>query len=144
MSEDQAVDAGEVRHGGCLCGAVRYSVAWPPALVATCHCTNCQKQAGSALSVIAFFNRDDLAVTGELTTYEDFGLSGDPVYRKFCGKCGSPVITETPATTEQGKIFVKAGSLDDHSGLAPSLHFWTKSAQDWFVFPEAGTRLETQ
>jgi hypothetical protein len=144
MSGDKAADTDTVRHGGCLCGAVRYTVQWPPALVATCSCTNCQKQAGSALSVIAFFDRAQLSIQGELTTYDDVGLSGDPVYRKFCGQCGSPVITETPATTAQGKIFVKAGSLDDPSGLSPSLHFWTKSAQDWFVFPEGGTRLETQ
>ncbi len=144
MSDDQTGETESVRHGGCLCGAVRYTAAWPPALVATCSCSNCQKQAGSALSVIAFFARDQLSIKGELTTYDDVGLSGDPVYRKFCGRCGSPVITETPATTALGQIFVKAGSLDDPSGLAPSLHFWTKSAQDWFVFPEGGTRLETQ
>ena len=144
MPENEAADAGQVRHGGCLCGAVRYAVQWPPALVAVCHCGNCQKQAGSALSVVAFLKRDQLKVTGDLTTYEDTAASGEAVYRKFCGKCGSPVITETPSADRQGNIFIKAGTLDDSSGLAPTLHFWTKSAQDWFVFPEAGERLETQ
>lgn len=144
MADDQALETGHIRHGGCLCGAVRYRVAWPPLLVATCHCQNCQKQAGSALSVIAFLKREQLEVTGALSTYEDVGASGETVYRKFCGKCGSPVITETPSATAGGDIFIKAGTLDDRSGLAPTLHFWTKSAQDWFVFPETGQRLETQ
>lgn len=133
-----------VRQGGCLCGAVRYTVRWPPVMVATCHCVHCQKQAGSALSVVAFLKREQLEVKGDLATYEDTSASGAAVYRKFCGKCGSPVITETPAATENGMIFIKAGTLDDCSGLSPTLHYWTKSAQDWFVFPPQGERLETQ
>jgi hypothetical protein len=34
--------------GGCLCGQVRYSASADPAMVAVCHCRNCQKQAGTA------------------------------------------------------------------------------------------------
>jgi hypothetical protein len=34
--------------GGCLCGKVRYSATADPAIVAVCHCRNCQKQAGTA------------------------------------------------------------------------------------------------
>lgn len=113
-------------------------------MVATCHCVHCQKQAGSALSVVAFLKREQLEVKGDLSTYEDTSASGAAVYRKFCGKCGSPVITETPAATLNGMIFIKAGTLDDCSGLSPTLHYWTKSAQDWFVFPQEGDRLETQ
>ena len=28
-------------------------------------------------------------------------------------------------------IFIKAGSLDDTSGFAPQVQFWTASKQDW-------------
>jgi len=144
MTESQPQDPHPVRTGGCLCGAVRYTVKWPPLAIATCCCTHCQKQAGSALSVVAFLKRDQLALTGELTTYEDRGASGDVVHRKFCGRCGSPVVTETPSATAQDMIFIKAGTLDDRSGLAPSVHYWTNSAQDWFVFPDHGERLDEQ
>ena len=48
----------EKRSGGCLCGAVRYEASWPPIATAVCHCKNCQKQAGSALSVIAIHCRE--------------------------------------------------------------------------------------
>jgi hypothetical protein len=94
--------------------------------------------------VVAFLKREQLALTGALTTYEDRGASGGVVYRKFCGRCGSPVVTETPDATAQGMIFIKAGTLDDRSGLAPGVHYWTSSAQDWFVFPEHGERLAEQ
>lgn len=133
-----------VREGGCLCGAVRYRVTWPPLSVATCQCAHCQKQAGSALSVVAFLKREQLTLSGELVTYEDRGASGDVVYRRFCGRCGSPVVTETPSATAQDMIFIKAGTLDDRSGLAPGVHYWTSSAQDWMVLPEHGERLAEQ
>jgi hypothetical protein len=121
------------REGGCLCGAVRYIAEWPPIAVVACHCRNCQKQAGSALSVVGVLQRNALKVTG-----------APAVYRKFCGKCGSPVITDTVAAEQQGIIFIKAGTLDDVSGLAPATHYWTDSAQDWFVFPDGGVKLERQ
>ena len=38
--------------GGCLCGQVRYSANADPAIVAVCHCKNCQKQTGTAFSVL--------------------------------------------------------------------------------------------
>jgi hypothetical protein len=134
----------DTRSGGCLCGAVRYEARWPPLMVATCSCKNCQKQAGSALSIIAVLPRDGLSVTGELTTYNDHGETGNDVLRRFCGRCGSPVITDTPAAAEQGIIFIKAGTLDEASDLAPSVHYWTCSAQGWVVFPQSGERLAKQ
>jgi hypothetical protein len=132
------------RSGGCLCGAVRYEATWPPVATAVCHCKNCQKQAGSALSVIAVLPRDGLSVTGTLTTYVDTAASGNPVYRQFCGTCGSPVISDTPGAEAQGIIFLKAGTLDEARDLEPTLHYWKNSAHDWFVFPEGVACLETQ
>jgi len=36
--------------GGCLCGAIRYSVSQAPDKVIACHCTHCQKASGSGAS----------------------------------------------------------------------------------------------
>jgi len=134
----------EVREGGCLCGAVRYEADWPPLVVATCSCKNCQKQAGSALSVIAVLRQSGLRVTGDLTTYNDTADSGKTVLRRFCGKCGAPVISETAEAQAQGLIFIKAGTLDQADDLTPTVHYWTSSAQHWVIFPETGAKLETQ
>lgn len=131
----------EIRDGGCLCGAVRYRAAWPPLAQATCSCRNCQKQAGSAVSVVLVFARDALAVEGELRTFTDRGSSGQDVYRRFCPECGSPVITDTPRAEGQGVIFVKGGTLDDTSDLAPSTHYWQDHAQGWMRYPDADVRL---
>jgi hypothetical protein len=126
----------EARSGGCLCGAVRYEASWPPLATVVCHCKNCQKQAGSALSIIAVLPRDGLTLEGELALYEDKSESGHLVWRRFCGKCGSPVTSDTPGAQEQGVIFLKAGTLDIAHDLAPSMHYWTSSAQGWVVFPD--------
>jgi hypothetical protein len=134
----------EIRSGGCLCGAVRYEATWPPVATAICHCKNCQKQAGSALSVIAVMPRDGLTITGNLSLFEDKGESGLPVWRRFCGSCGSPVTSDTPGAQEQGIIFLKAGTLDDATDLAPTLHYWKSSAQGWFRFADDDVCLEKQ
>jgi hypothetical protein len=132
------------RSGGCLCGAIRYTTVWPPIAVATCQCANCQKQAGSAITVIAMVPTAGLEVTGDLTTYADHGDSGGTVLRKFCGRCGSPVITDIPGLEAQGIRVIKAGTLDDRSGLNPSTHYWTESAQDWMVLPDKGVKVPRQ
>ncbi len=134
----------ERRTGGCLCGAVRYETAWPPLFTGVCHCRNCQRQAGTAFSVIVGVPLAGLERHGELTTYQDGSDAGREVYRKFCGKCGSPLFSETASGTEQGMLFIKAGTLDDVKDLAPNVHFWTSSAQDWVVFPEGTHKLEAQ
>lgn len=132
------------RTGGCLCGNIRYTLDGDPLATAVCHCKNCQKQAGSALSVVAVVPRDKLRIEGQLKIFEDRGTSGQTVYRQFCPKCGSPVITDTPAAKDADIIFIKAGSFDDTSHLKPTTHYWTKSAQDWFQFPDGAELLETE
>jgi hypothetical protein len=134
----------EIRSGGCLCGAVRYEANWPPIATVICHCRNCQKQSGSALSVVAVLPRTGLQVTGTLTVFEDRAESGRPVWRKFCSNCGSPVITDTPGAQADALIFLKAGTLDKTDDLSPSIHYWQSSAQAWFTFPEGVTCMEKQ
>ena len=127
--------------GGCLCGAVRYTVAVDPLAVVACHCRNCQRQSGSALSLVVVVPRDALQVQGTLKTFEDRGTSGQPVYRRFCPKCGSPVLTDTPAAKAQGLIFIKGGTADEAQQLQPSTHYWTERAHAWIAFPDECTVL---
>ena len=115
--------------GGCLCGKIRYTLNAEPLLCVTCHCKNCQRQAGSALSIIIGVPEDAVVVTGEVTTYNDTGDSGATVRRQFCNTCGSPVFTRIDSPP--GMMFIKAGTLDDTAGLQPAFHCYTKSKQAW-------------
>lgn len=116
--------------GGCLCGNVHYSSDAEPVMVVACHCAHCQKQSGSAFSMNLGIPTDQLSVTGEsLATYGDQGSSGMPVLRKFCRNCGSQLFAEAKAFP--GVLFVKAGSLDDASWVAPTAQIWCASRQPW-------------
>ena len=117
------------RTGGCLCGAIRYALSAEPAMQAVCHCRNCQKQAGSAFSIIIGVPEAAVTFEGALSNYEDQGESGGAVTRQFCGTCGSPLFSRVAAAP--GLVFVKAGTLDDPDGFQPQIHVWAKSKQSW-------------
>ena len=120
---------GETKTGGCLCGAVRYGFTGEPVMQAVCHCKNCQRQAGSGWSMLIALPLAAVTIAGEVRTYVDRSETGNEVHRQFCPTCGSPVFTRVPA--QPAMIFIKAGSLDDTSGFAPQVQFWTASKQDW-------------
>jgi hypothetical protein len=115
--------------GGCLCGKIRYTLNAEPVMCLTCHCKNCQRQAGSSLSIIIGVPDGTVDVEGEVTTYNDTGDSGATVRRQFCNTCGSPVFTRVDSPP--GILFIKAGTLDDTSALKPVLHCYAKSKQNW-------------
>ena len=120
--------------GGCLCGQVRYTIAEAPQFQVVCHCTNCQKQSGSAFSVNLGVRSDALEIIGTLKTYADRGDSGNPVLRKFCGECGSPILSEI--ALDPGLAVLKAGTLDDTSAVRPQRHIFCASRQGWGMLPE--------
>ncbi|MFT4063889.1 GFA family protein [Paraburkholderia sp.] len=124
------------RKGGCLCGAVRYVLNGEPQATAICHCTHCQKQSGSLFSFNLFVRESDYEQQGETRAYEDRGDSGEPSWRHFCGRCGSPVLTKVSSLP--GLVLVKAGTLDSMEGLpAPQTEIYTDRAVKWLE-PFAG------
>src|SRR6185295_177332 len=56
-------------NGGCLCGQVRYSSKADPAFVGVCHCKNCQKQTGTAFSVLVGLPTSALSIEGKIKTF---------------------------------------------------------------------------
>jgi hypothetical protein len=118
------------RTGHCLCGAVSYRFEGEPAAVVLCHCDDCQRHSGAAFSVNVIVPRSALKIDGSPRVRETTGTeSGKPRERLFCGECGSPMFT---ILTERPEIaIVKAGTLDDRSGLEPSAEIWSRRAHDW-------------
>ena len=115
--------------GGCLCGNIRYTCEAEPMMMAICHCKNCQKQTSTSFSILVAVPKGSLNIGGELSAYNDQGSSGQAVIRKFCGKCGSPILSDVAALPTMD--FLKAGTLDDTSWLKPEAQLWCDSAQSW-------------
>src|SRR3954452_80181 len=116
--------------GRCLCGAVTYSCEAEPIVTAVCHCSECQRQTGTAFSIVVGVPADALVVDGELSSITTAAeASGGETERRFCGKCGSPIVSVSPGTP--GVVYLKAGTLDDTSWLEPQAEVWGRSAQPW-------------
>jgi hypothetical protein len=127
--------------GRCLCGAVSYTSDAEPLFCAICHCTNCQRQTGTSFSIVVAVPEDGFQVTGELSEHATIGDDhGQPTRRRFCGQCGSPIVTVSDALP--GVAIIKAGTLDDTSWLEPQLEIWGRSAQPWIPEVEGRPRLE--
>jgi hypothetical protein len=121
--------------GGCLCGAVRYSVdAEPlPGRQLLCHCVDCQKQTGTAFVSGMAFPADGVTITGTMTTFTmPGGQSGEPMHRRFCTKCGSPILIEKDGS---GRKLLMAGTLDDKSLFKPEISLFCEQAPSWVVMP---------
>lgn len=105
-------------------------------MTALCHCEDCQKQSGSAFSVLVAVAIEDLRIEGEtLSAFESVGASGWPVTREFCSGCGSPILSEVSITPDL--VWIKAGTLDDRSWLRPQMNVWCDSAQPWVLMDRA-------
>jgi hypothetical protein len=133
-----------MRTGRCLCGAVNYELAGDLIATAVCHCSHCQRQGGSAFSVNLVAHESQLTVHGTLSTYEERGELGDDVYvrRKFCGACGSPIVSEL--SKSPGIIAVKAGTLDDTSEVSPNVEAWCVDKQPWVSLPGMAVSMERE
>lgn len=119
------------RGGGCLCGAVRYTVTGPPLLTAICHCRHCQRQSGSAFSVNLVVADAQFAAQGEMRVFDDWGDSGEAVHRHFCAACGSPIVSIADAFA--GLTIIKAGTLDDPGSVVPTQEAYCRDA--WAIVP---------
>src|SRR5690348_6292420 len=132
------------RSGGCQCGSVRYEIVGPPTTVYACHCTECQKQSGSAFAMAAVVPREKFRITKG--TPEMFTRKTSPTKTMecwFCANCGTRLY-HVPGGAAYPNCNIKPGTLDDTTWLVPTIHFWTRSAQKWVVIPEDAVCYETQ
>ncbi|WP_297492323.1 GFA family protein [Acidocella sp.] len=121
-----------IHEGGCLCGAVRYQVVGAPLAVAICHCVNCQRNTGSAFSVNAIFPKEALTTQGAPAVYDDKGDTGNIVRRVFCGKCGTPIESQSVYSVP-GYAVIKAGTFDHPENFAPDSEVYCASALPWWL-----------
>ncbi len=134
---------GDTREGGCQCGAVRYRVAGEPVVLAVCHCSECQRQSGSAFGMSLIVPKQSFQLlSGETKTFTRKAASGRDVECVFCPECGTRVY-HVPGLPGDN-LNIKPGTLDDRSWLVPAVHVWTQSKQPWVPIPEGVPCVEEQ
>ncbi len=114
--------------GGCLCGAITWSVDGPFESMLDCHCSMCRKHHGSLFAT--FVAAPDAGFrwrSGEdgIVRYP----SSDQGARPFCATCGSPVPTVAKGA---GLAICLAGSLDGDPVARPQGHIYVDDKAPWF------------
>jgi hypothetical protein len=121
--------------GGCSCGEIRYRLTSDPLFVHCCHCLNCQRQTGSAFVINILIEADRvelLAGEPEAISVERSGGKKQKIWR--CPSCQIAVYSNYGSPRV---LFVRAGTLDEPSSVAPDVHIFTRSKLPWVGLPES-------
>ena len=113
--------------GGCLCGAVRYSVLGPAVQTSLCHCEDCRKASGAPFVAWTFFRSGSLT----WTTGHPKVLHFANRERSFCGDCGTPLKFHDPAIPEWFEM--NTSTLDHPEDHAPFDECWTEDSIPWGI-----------
>lgn len=116
-------------NGGCLCGAVRYTVTAKPIVTRACWCKLCQSLASGNATINLAFPANAITITGELRDYSCIADDGNKMHRRFCPDCGVHLFSD--AEERPTIIVVRAGTLDDTEQVKIEGIIWTSSAPSW-------------
>jgi hypothetical protein len=126
---------GRRREGGCACGAVRYRLTSEPLFIHCCHCLNCQRQTGSAFVINLLIEADRVELLAAdphaVDVPRDDG-SAQRIYR--CPTCQVAVFSEYGSPRVR---FVRGGTLDERSSVAPDVHIYTRSKLPWVALSDS-------
>lgn len=74
-------------HGGCQCGAVRFTISAGPADYGICHCRMCQRATGNAFAPLFQVPADRVTWQGTPAEWASSSIA----WRGFCPTCGTPL-----------------------------------------------------
>ena len=113
--------------GGCLCGAVRFSVSRSHLAGVHCYCDMCRKAHGGAFSTHVTMRRDQFALTrGTLKMYP----SSTQGRREFCADCGSHILVH--GQTADASVAVPAGCFDGDPPVHITAHIFVAECVSWY------------
>ena len=115
--------------GGCLCGAVRYTVNSDFIFSGKCYCEDCRKSSGTGHGSVFAVPEASVQMTGKLTEYKKNGSSGQPIARSFCPVCGSRIASK--AAVMPGVMMLTASSLDDPNAFTTQMSVFASRAPAW-------------
>ena len=128
-------------NGGCACGEARYRLSSAPLFVHCCHCLNCQRHTGSAFVInllIEATRVELLSGAPQPVTMPPNGGTPNQIFR--CPRCQVALWSEYGGRSEVR--FVRGGTLDEPSAVAPDVHVYTRSKLSWVRLPESVPAFE--
>jgi hypothetical protein len=126
--------------GRCACGEIRYRLTSEPLVVHCCHCLNCQRQTGSAFVINVLIESDRMELLAGEPVRVDAPRDAGPVQQIFrCPTCQVAVYSDYGRPDIR---FVRAGTLDDPSRVAPDVHIYTRSKLPWIRLPDSAPAFE--
>jgi len=114
----------------CCCGSLRAEATGEPALVAACHCMECQRRTGSPFGV--YFPKEQVRTEGPNKVYDRGSDSGRKVEFHFCPDCGSTVFWYADFSLDL--IGIAFGAFADPSMPWPTLSAWEATGHSWVTF----------
>jgi hypothetical protein len=124
--------------GGCLCGAVRFTVALPTLFCGHCHCSMCRRNHGAAYVTWFAIPRSQLSIDGgldRLTRYE----SSSHGSRSFCSRCGSSLFCVS--TNHPEVVDIPLANMDAAIDRIPESHIYFDDRAAWTVVADDLPRL---
>ena len=114
--------------GSCLCGGVRYEVHGKLGPSVHCHCSQCRKASGASFATNASVAASEFRfVEGESLVAEWESSPGQ--FRRFCSRCGSPLVKRFQEKPEEVRI--RLGTLDVDPETTPAAHIFLRSKAPW-------------
>ena len=126
--------------GGCACGAVRYRLTSEPLFTNCCHCLNCQRQTGSAFVINVLIETDRVELLAGVPQAVEVPRDDGSTQRIFrCPTCQVAVFSQY---TRPEVRYVRAGTLDQPSSVAPDAHIFARSKLSWITLPDSAPAFE--
>ncbi|MEZ5798863.1 MAG: GFA family protein [Paracoccaceae bacterium] len=132
----------DIRQGGCLCGAVRFTARLAGNTYGACHCEMCRKWTGSALLGITV-PTDDIDWQGaeHIATRATSGWA----MRAWCRECGSALFFRvTVDGPYAGATELPIGLFDDANGLVMTNEIYIDHKPDSYAYAGEGRNLMTR
>ncbi len=121
---------------------MRYRLVDAPYGVNCCHCTDCQREIGSAFAVNAAIESDRFVAEGVAPLVDRLKTaSGGEQDVMRCPQCHMALWSHYSGMGDKA-TFVHAGTLDEPGLCPPQAHIFVRSKQAWVLLDEATPKFE--
>ncbi len=124
--------SGASKTGGCLCGAVRFTLNDTPTEYGACHCSMCRKFSGGIeLGIQVMPGGIAWDADEDLATY----TSSEWAERTFCGECGSALwYRVTGPGPMHNQTQMAAGLFENAAGASLKLELYIDKKPQGYEF----------